>query len=113
MLNKNLKYLPIRNPDGTIGEFDKCIFLKHFITKTDIIEVGDYTYYSTAGDNLADPTEFENRNVLYGYPGAKLKIGKFCQLAHGCKFIMPFANHHINSFTTYPLFWNLIEKYDN
>ncbi len=113
MLTPNIKYLPIKNPDGTIREYDKVIFLKHFITKTDIIEVGDYTYYAATGDAGCDPKEFENKNVLYVFPGAKLKIGKFCQLAQDCKFMMKWCNHTLNSFTTYPLFWNLIDKYDN
>jgi virginiamycin A acetyltransferase len=42
--------------------------------------------------------------------GQKLKIGKFCSLAKDCKFIMKGAQHHLNSFTTYPLFWNLISN---
>lgn len=96
-----------------MGDYEHCIFLKHFITKTDCIEVGDYTYYTTTGNEGDDPREFENRNVLYGFPGSKLIIGKFCQLAQNCKFMMHFADHHINPFTTYPLFWNLIDKYDN
>lgn len=53
MLTKNTKYLPTKNPDGTLGEWKQTIFLKHFITK-DFIEVGDYTYYdqSFGGGNL-------------------------------------------------------------
>lgn len=29
-------------------------------------------------------------------------------MATNCKFIMSGANHHLNSFTTYPLFWNFL-----
>lgn len=108
MLTPNTKYLPTKNPDGTRGEYDKCIFLKHFVTKN-FIEVGDYTYYdeSFGGGN---PENFENENVLYFPTGNKLKIGKFCCLASNCKFIMSGAQHHLNSFTTYPLFWNLLSN---
>ncbi len=108
MLNPNLKYLPTKNADGSIGEWKQTIFLKHFITK-DFIEVGDYTYYdeSFVGGN---PEKFEDNNILYFSLGQKLKIGKFCCLASQCKFVMASANHHLNSFTAYPLFWNFLEN---
>ncbi len=108
MLTENTKYLPTKNPDGTLGEWKQTIFLKHFITK-DFIEVGDYTYYDQSFGG-GKPEEFENNNVLYFPNGNKLKIGKFCSLASNCKFIMSGANHHLNSFTTYPLFWNFISN---
>ncbi len=108
MLNPSLKYLPMKDPDGTIGEWKQTVFLKHFITK-DFIEVGDYTYYDqSSGDG--NPENFENENILYFPIGNKLKIGKFCSLANNCKFIMSGAQHHLNSFTTYPLFWNLLSN---
>jgi virginiamycin A acetyltransferase len=111
MLNKKNKYLPTRDEHGNLTEWKQTIFLKHFITK-DFIEVGDYTYYDASFTN-DNPENFENENVLY-FPtnSAKLKIGKFCQLANKCKFMMAGAQHHMNSFTTYPLFWNLIDHPD-
>lgn len=98
-------------PDGKGGCFElkSVIFLKHFITKP-FIEVGDYTYYD-ATFSQDSPEDFENTNVLY-LPNeiSKLRIGKFCCLANKCKFIMPRAQHHLNSFTTYPLFWNFLNE---
>lgn len=108
MITKDAKYLPIKNPDGTIGKWRDTIFLKHFITK-DFIEVGDYTYYDAYEDDN-DAETFEEKNILYFGIGTKLKIGKFCQLASKCKFMMPEANHTMNSLTTYPLFWNFIQN---
>jgi virginiamycin A acetyltransferase len=63
-------------------------------------EIGDFTYYS----DFDDPLKFFDRNVLYdfGYLKSKLIIGKYCSLAHGCRFIMPDANHAITSPSTYP-----------
>jgi virginiamycin A acetyltransferase len=106
MLTKQIKYLPGKDENGNTRDWKQTIFLKHFITKN-FIEVGDYTYYdqSFGGGN---PENFENENVLYFPTGNKLKIGKFCSLASQCKFIMPGAQHHLNSFTTYPLFWNFL-----
>lgn len=80
-------------------EIDKNIcFLKNVI-KTPNIEVGDYTFYHDANN----PLNFE-QNVLYHYPcnNDKLKIGKFCSIATGTKFIFNGANHTQKSFSTYP-----------
>jgi len=75
------------------------VFLKNFITRP-TIEVGDFSYYN-------DPDhaeEFEDRNILYHFDfiGDRLKIGKFCALATGTKFIMSGANHAMTGFSTYP-----------
>jgi virginiamycin A acetyltransferase len=113
MLNPHLRYLPSKLPDGSWGEYKNCIFLKHFITKTDIIDGGDYTYYAATGNECEDASLFEQKNVLYAFPGSRLEIGKFCQLAQDCKFMLHFADHHLNAFTTYPLFWNLLDQHDN
>lgn len=65
-------------------------------------------------DTIHDPKEFETNNVLYQYPinRDKLKIGKFCSIACGTKFLFNSANHALDSLSTYPfpLFfeeWNL------
>ncbi len=85
------------------------VFLKNFITKPNII-IGDYTYY----DDLEEPENFENKNVLYHYPfiGDKLIIGKFCAIATDAKFIMNGANHKISGLSTFPfsIFRNGWEK---
>lgn len=99
----------------------KTVYLKNVISNPNII-VGDYTMYH---DPIHDPKEFETNNVLYQYPinGDKLKIGKFCSIACGTKFLFNSANHALNSLSTYPfpLFfeeWNLekekvTEAWDN
>ena len=63
---------------------------------------------------MRDPREFEKNNVLYHYPvnGDKLKIGKFCSIACGAKFLFTSGNHALKSFSTYtfPIFfkeWDL------
>ncbi len=38
----------------------------------------------------------------FDFIGDKLKIGKFCALAKGVKFIMNGANHRIDTFSSYP-----------
>lgn len=99
----------------------KTVYLKNIISNPNII-VGDYTMYH---DLFNDSKEFETNNVLYQYPinRDKLKIGKFCSIACGAKFLFNSANHALDSLSTYPfpLFfeeWNLekekvTEAWDN
>lgn len=78
------------------------------------IEVGAYTIYD---DFVHDPRDFEKNNVLYHYPvnGDRLKIGKFCSVACGAKFLFTSGNHSLRSLSTYtfPIFyeqWGLDPK---
>lgn len=83
----------------------QTVYLKNVITKPNI-EVGEFTIYN---DCLCDPCGFENNNVLYQYPinGDKLKIGKFCSIACGTKFLFNSANHTMKSLSnyTFPIFY--------
>ncbi|NIZ40669.1 CatB-related O-acetyltransferase [Entomospira entomophila] len=98
MLDKEKKHPLIINNEG----LKSVIYLKHFITK-EHIKVGDYTYYHSEND----PTTFETSNVLQDIEGLglQLQIGKFCQIASDTQFLCAYGEHHIHSFTTYPLFW--------
>lgn len=76
------------------------IFLKDYIDDPEI-EVGEYTYYH---DMFSDPRDFIKNNILYHFPGAgdHIKIGKFCSIACGAKFLCPIAHHDKNSLAYYP-----------
>lgn len=78
----------------------QTVYLKNVVTDPNI-EVGDYTMYN---DFVNDPRDFEKNNVLYHFPinGDKLKIGKFCSIACGARFIFTSANHAMGSLSTYP-----------
>lgn len=78
----------------------QTVYLKNVVTGANI-EVGAYTMYN---DFVHDPREFEKNNVLYHYPvnGDRLKIGKFCSIACGAKFLFTSANHSMRSLSTYP-----------
>ena len=78
----------------------ETVYLKDVVTGANI-EIGDYTMYN---DYVHDPRDFEKNNVLYHYPvnGDKLKIGKFCSIACGAKFLFTSANHTMRSLSTYP-----------
>lgn len=78
----------------------QTVYLKDVVTGPNI-ENGDYTMYN---DFERDPRDFERNNVLYHYPvnGDKLRIGKFCSIACGAKFLFNSANHTLRSLSTYP-----------
>lgn len=104
-MNKN-KIYPRSNDE-------QIVYLKNVI-KNPNIEVGDYTIYN---DFVHNPADFEKNNVLYHYPinGDKLKIGKFCSIACGAKFLFTSGNHTLRSLSTYtfPIFfeeWGLDTK---
>lgn len=79
---------------------NQTVYLKNVVTNANI-EIGDYTMYN---DFVQDPLDFEKNNVLYHYPinKDKLKIGKFCSVACGAKFLFTSANHKMRSLSTYP-----------
>jgi len=85
-------------PSATL--FPQISFLKNVVTRPNI-EIGEYTYY----DDPDGAHHFEN-NVLYHFDfiGDRLRIGKFCAIARGVKFIMNGANHQMNGISTYPFF---------
>ena len=90
------------------------VYLKNVVTDP-TIEVGEYTMYD---DFVNDPRDFQRNNVLYHYPGCnhdRLKIGKFCSIACGAKFLFTSGNHSMKSLSTYtfPIFfdeWDLDAK---
>jgi virginiamycin A acetyltransferase len=90
-------------PDSTCvevpGSGGKVVLLKNLV-KSPLISVGDYTYYT----DIEDPTTFETRNVLYSFGPARLIIGKFCAIATGAQFLMPWANHPSLGVSTFPFF---------
>lgn len=77
------------------------VYLQNVVTDPSI-EVGAYTMYD---DFERYPRDFQRNNVLYHYPECnhdKLRIGKFCSIACGAKFLFNAANHALGSLSTYP-----------
>ena len=85
-----------------IEGFTNTILLKPLVAQSDVtnVEVGEFSYYS----DFEDPTRFLEQNVLYnfGFSGTKLRIGKFCAIAHGVRIIMADANHATQGVSTFP-----------
>ena len=100
---------------------EQTVYLKSVVNNPNI-EIGEYTMYN---DFVNDPRDFEKNCVLYHYPinHDRLKIGKFCSIACGAKFLFNCANHTLKSLSTYtfPLFFeewgldkaNVAQAWDN
>ena len=88
---------PLILPDG--NRDNATVFLNQVIDHPNI-EIGDFTYAHDA----SEPEDFAGRLAPYLYPGApeRLRIGKFCQIAHGVQFITATANHPMNGISTFP-----------
>ena len=90
---------PLTFPDGTVHR--DMVHLARVIDHPNI-SVGDYSY---ANDfDPPDQSGWAARLAPYLYPGApeRLLIGRFCQIAHGVRFITASANHAMGGITTYP-----------
>jgi virginiamycin A acetyltransferase len=88
---------PVTLPDGT--EHAGTVFLSQVIDHP-AFEVGDFTYAS----DFYPPQDWANRLAPYLFPASaeRLKIGRFCQIAHGVRFITSSANHAMDGLTTFP-----------
>jgi virginiamycin A acetyltransferase len=96
LLNVNAVH-PITTPDGTV--ITNTVYLQNVINHPRIT-VGAYSYAS----NFTPQTDWARTLAPYLFPISKEKliIGKFCQFAHGTKFITSSANHPMGGFSTYP-----------
>ena len=88
---------PQRFADGTVNA--NLVYLRNVVDHPNI-EVGDYSYYHDFGE----VGDYAARRAPYLYAGApeRLRIGRFCQIAHGACFITASANHPMRGFSTYP-----------
>lgn len=88
---------PVRLPDGT--PIENSVFLKPLIDHPNWT-IGAYTYAS----DFDAPTDWAGRLAPYLFPFSRerLVIGKFCQIAHGVRFITASANHDSKGVSTFP-----------
>ena len=88
---------PMRFPDG---RDNPCMAHLAAVIDHPNITVGDYTY----ANDFDPPEDWAARLAPYTYAGApeRLEMGRFCQIAHGARFITASANHAMDGFSTYP-----------
>lgn len=92
---------PMLVPNGAGGavEVEQLVHLKQVIDHPRI-EVGDFTYYHHFSP--VDDYALQIAPYLFPLSPERLRIGKFCQLAHGVRFITSSANHEMQGLSTYP-----------
>jgi virginiamycin A acetyltransferase len=92
---------PLSFADGTVHR--NMVHLNRVIDHPNIT-AGDFTYANDFDPPAAPDDSWAARLAPYLYPGApeRLRIGRFCQIAHGVRFITASANHDMSGLTTYP-----------
>ncbi|GAA6188174.1 CatB-related O-acetyltransferase [Litorivita sp. NS0012-18] len=88
---------PITLPDGQV--YPNTVWLDAVIDHPNI-EVGAYSYYNDFGA----VEDYAARLAPYLHKGApeRLRIGRFCQIANGARFITSSADHPKRWFTAFP-----------
>jgi virginiamycin A acetyltransferase len=88
---------PVELPDGSAHK--GTVFLDQVIDHPGI-KVGAYSYAS----DFDPPEDWAARLAPYLFAGGPdtLRIGKFCQIAHGVRFVTSGANHAMDGLTTFP-----------
>ncbi len=88
---------PLVLPDGTTHP--GAVFLKPVIDHPRI-DVGDYSY----AFDFDPPDDWAARLApyLYLFSVEKLRIGRFCQIANGVRFITASANHRYDGISSFP-----------
>lgn len=88
---------PLVLPDGST--LPNMVHLNQAIDHPNI-SIGDFTY----ANDFDPPVDWASRLAPYLYPGApeRLVIGRFCQIAHGVRFVTASANHAMTGLTTFP-----------
>lgn len=96
LLDANVRH-PLILPNGET--YTNTVWLARVIDHPNIT-VGDYTYYN----DFEPVADYAARIAPNLHPGApeRLTIGRFCQFAHGTRFITASADHPKRWFTTYP-----------
>lgn len=92
-----LRTHPLSFADGTTHP--NMVHLNRVIDHPNIT-IGDFTY----ANDFDPPVDWAARLAPYLYPGApeRLEIGRFCQIAHGVRFVTASANHDMAGLSTYP-----------
>ena len=93
-----------------MDQYREVVYLKNVVNDPEI-EVGVHTYYH---DDQKDPRDFVKNNVLYHFPGFgdHIKIGSYCSIASGAKFMCSACQHDPASLAWYP-FGIYTEHWDN
>lgn len=96
LLDPTKKY-PMVMPDGS--EIKTVVHLNQVIDHPRM-EIGDFSYFG----HFEVLEDYAGYLAPYLFPLSpeKLVMGKYCQIAHGVRFITSSANHFMGGFSTFP-----------
>jgi len=88
---------PVTLPTGEVHQ--NTVHLNRVISHPRF-QIGDYSYFS----HFDEVTDYAAvlAPYLFETSAERLVIGKFCQFAHGTRFITASADHPMTGFSTYP-----------
>lgn len=69
----------------------RCVFIRPALTGG-LAEAGEYSYYDASEDGGAS---FEQARMLYAFGPEMLRIGRFCSIASGVRFLL--GGNHVSS----------------
>ncbi|PSK88963.1 virginiamycin A acetyltransferase [Murinocardiopsis flavida] len=75
----------------------RCVFIRPSLTGT-LVEAGEYSYYDASEDGGAS---FEESRTLYAFGPEMLRIGRFCSIGSGVRFLLG-GNHVATGPSTFP-----------
>ncbi|SFD93215.1 CatB-related O-acetyltransferase [Roseivivax sediminis] len=90
---------PVTLPDGSVHE--GTVFLNNVIDHPRM-EIGDYTYASDFDPPPPGGWAARLAPYLFDFAKERLRIGRFCQIAHGVRFVGASANHATRALTSFP-----------
>ncbi|MCE0503798.1 CatB-related O-acetyltransferase [Roseivivax sp. GX 12232] len=90
---------PITLPDGTLHR--GTVFLNQVIDHPRM-EIGDYTYASDFDPPPEGGWASRLAPYLFDFAEEHLRIGRFCQIAHGVRFVGASANHETRALSSFP-----------
>lgn len=96
LLSPKKKY-PMVMPNG--NEIQTVVHLNQVVDHPRI-EIGDFSYFGHF--EVLDNYAAFLAPYLFPLSPEKLIMGKFCQIAHGVRFITSSANHNMSGFSTFP-----------
>jgi virginiamycin A acetyltransferase len=90
---------PITLPDGTLheGTVNLSAVIDH-----PRMEIGEFTYASDFAPPPPDGWAARLAPYLFDFAEERLVIGRYCQIAHGVRFIGSAANHETRALTSFP-----------
>lgn len=89
-----------------------CLWRILGIDYSHVLKVVDDIYLNEDAFTIIGSHSYNNHAKIYRWSKAPLKIGKYCAISYGVKFIMDDGKHKVNVVSSYPFRNNKVDGYD-